>query len=62
MPSPDARLGSWDEALADETLLPALIIAAEHLRALRDGQSASGRWVVGLLGGTVTDPASDGAS
>jgi hypothetical protein len=62
VPSPDARLGSWDEALADETLLPALVMAAEHLRRLCDGQSAAGRWVVGLLGGTVADPASDGAA
>lgn len=61
VPSPDARLGSWDEALADGTLLPALVLAAGHLLSLRDGHTSAGLWVVGLLGGTVADPASDGA-
>ena len=60
VPSPDARFGSWDAALADDDLLPALTMAARNLRELRDGASAAGRWAVGLLGGVVPDPAGDG--
>src|SRR5579883_2100468 len=32
VPSPDARFGSWDAALADDDLLPALALAARNLR------------------------------
>jgi hypothetical protein len=61
VPSPDGRFGSWDAALADEHLLPALSLAARNLRELRAGDAA-GRWAVGLLGGTLADPATDGAN